>query len=76
MSPFIIAIILSAALLHAVWNAIVKTAVDRTTTLGLVAFGHVIPGGLCCRDRRTADIEAFCSFQDAVDAAQVQRRSS
>jgi len=43
MSPFIIAIILSAAVLHAVWNAIVKTAVDRTTTLGLVAFGHVLP---------------------------------
>ena len=46
MSPFIIAIILSAALLHAVWNAIVKTAADRTTTLGLVAFGHVIPGAV------------------------------
>lgn len=44
MSPFIIAIILSAALLHAVWNAIVKSAVDRTTTLGLVAVGHVLPG--------------------------------
>ncbi|MGB3242917.1 MAG: EamA family transporter [Sulfitobacter sp.] len=44
MSPSIIAIILSAALLHAVWNAIVKTAADRTTTLGLVAFGHVLPG--------------------------------
>ncbi|MGC1495734.1 MAG: EamA family transporter [Sulfitobacter sp.] len=44
MSLSIIAIILSAAVLHAVWNAIVKTAVDRTTTLGLVAFGHVLPG--------------------------------
>ncbi len=44
MSPFIIAIILSAALLHAIWNAIVKTAVDRTTTLGLVALGQVLPG--------------------------------
>ncbi|MEY8803472.1 hypothetical protein AB9K35_24635 [Leisingera sp. XS_AS12] len=44
MTPFVIAIILSAALLHAVWNAIVKTAADRTTTLGLVALGHVIPG--------------------------------
>jgi len=44
MSPFIIAIILSAAMLHAVWNAIVKTALDRTTTLGLVALGHVLPG--------------------------------
>lgn len=44
MSPFIVAIILSAALLHAVWNTIIKTAVDRTTTLGLVALGHVLPG--------------------------------
>lgn len=33
-------------MLHAVWNAIVKTAVDRTTTLGLVAFGHVLPGAV------------------------------
>ena len=46
MTPFIVAIILSAALLHAVWNAIVKTAADRTTTLGLVALGHVIPGAV------------------------------
>tara|TARA_R110002094_G_scaffold44397_3_gene56221 strand:+ start:1199 stop:2038 length:840 start_codon:yes stop_codon:yes gene_type:complete len=46
MSLSIIAIILSAALLHAVWNAIVKTAIDRTTTLGLVAFGHVLPGAV------------------------------
>ncbi len=46
MTPSIIAIILSAALLHAVWNAIVKTATDRTTTLGLVALGHVLPGAV------------------------------
>ncbi len=43
MTLFVILIILTAALLHAVWNAIVKTAADRTTTLGLVALGHVIP---------------------------------
>lgn len=46
MSPFVVAIILSAAILHAVWNAIVKTAGDRTTTLGLVAFGYVIPASV------------------------------
>ncbi|UWR96354.1 DMT family transporter [Phaeobacter inhibens] len=46
MTPFVIAIILSAALLHAIWNAIVKTATDRTTTLGLVALGHVLPGAV------------------------------
>lgn len=46
MSLSIIAIILSAALLHAIWNSIVKTAIDRTMTLGLVAFGHVLPGAV------------------------------
>lgn len=46
MTLFVILIILTAALLHAVWNAIVKTAADRTTTLGLVALGHVIPAGV------------------------------
>ncbi|MBE1281988.1 MAG: EamA family transporter [Rhodobacteraceae bacterium] len=46
MSIFVILVILSAALLHAIWNAIVKTATDRTTTLGLVALGHVIPAGV------------------------------
>ncbi|MBD3663683.1 hypothetical protein [Sulfitobacter aestuariivivens] len=44
MTPFIVALILSAALLHAVWNTIIKTAADRTATLGLVALGHVLPG--------------------------------
>lgn len=46
MSPFIVAIILSAALLHAVWNTIIKTAADRTTTLGLVALGQVLPAAV------------------------------
>lgn len=46
MTAFVVVIILSAAILHAVWNAIVKTAADRTTTLGLVALGHVIPGAV------------------------------
>ncbi|SPF78731.1 hypothetical protein ALP8811_02662 [Aliiroseovarius pelagivivens] len=44
MTTGIVLIILSAALLHATWNTIVKTAGDRTSTLGLVALGHVIPG--------------------------------
>lgn len=42
----IVVIVLGAALLHAVWNAIVKTAVDPTTTLGIVALGHVLPGAV------------------------------
>lgn len=46
MTLFVILIILSAALLHAVWNAIVKTAADRTTMLGLVALGQVLPAAV------------------------------
>jgi len=46
VSTFVIVIVLSAAMLHAVWNAIVKTAADRTIMLGLVALGHVIPGAV------------------------------
>jgi len=44
VSVFVILIVLAAALLHAVWNAMLKGAVDRTVALGLVALGHVIPG--------------------------------
>lgn len=32
--------------------------------------------GFCCMDRPTADIDAACTLQDVVNAAQVQRRSS
>jgi drug/metabolite transporter (DMT)-like permease len=59
MSPFIVAIILSAALLHAVWNTIVKTAADRTTTLGLVALGHVLPGAVMIAVLPLPSAEAF-----------------
>ncbi|NOE26468.1 DMT family transporter [Ruegeria sp. HKCCD6157] len=46
MTLFVVLIILLAALLHAVWNAIVKTAADRTTMLGLVALGQVLPAAV------------------------------
>lgn len=44
MSIDIFLIVLFAAFLHALWNAIVKGAADRTLVLGLVAVGHVVPG--------------------------------
>ncbi len=44
MSVEIFLIVLFAAFLHALWNAIVKGAGDRTLVLGLVALGHVVPG--------------------------------
>ncbi len=44
MTPLTVAIVLSAALLHAFWNAVVKGAGDKTVVLGLIALGHVVPG--------------------------------
>jgi drug/metabolite transporter (DMT)-like permease len=44
MSAGLVAIVLSAALLHAFWNAVVKGARDKTIVLGMIALGHVVPG--------------------------------
>lgn len=44
MSVEIFLVVLFAAFLHALWNAIVKGAGDRAIVLGLVAVGHVVPG--------------------------------
>jgi len=46
MSAGIVAIVLGAALLHALWNALVKGAHDKTVMLGLIALGHVVPGAV------------------------------
>lgn len=43
MSATVLLIVLLAALLHALWNALVKTSGDRAITLGLVATGHCLP---------------------------------
>lgn len=44
MSFLVFSVVLFAALMHAVWNAMVKGAEDRLIMLGLIAMGHVIPG--------------------------------
>lgn len=44
MTANIFFIVIFAAFLHALWNAIVKGAGDKTIVLGLVAAGHVLPG--------------------------------
>lgn len=36
-------IVLTAALLHAIWNALVKSSGDRAVSLGLVGLGHCLP---------------------------------
>jgi drug/metabolite transporter (DMT)-like permease len=43
VSATVLLIVLLAALLHALWNALVKTSGDRAITLGLVATGHCLP---------------------------------
>ncbi len=43
MSGGVLAVVLTAALMHATWNAVVKGAGDRMLTMGLVCLGHMIP---------------------------------
>lgn len=44
MSPLALVLVLSAAVMHASWNALVKGAADRAVTLAAVASMHVIGG--------------------------------
>ena len=43
---FAIGLILCAAVLHAVWNALVKGSADRVITLGLINLGHGLVGAV------------------------------
>jgi len=38
------ALVMTAAVLHATWNALLKGAGDRAVMLALISLGHVIPG--------------------------------
>lgn len=46
MSVAVFGIVLAAAFLHALWNAIVKGSTDRALMLGLIALGHAVPGAV------------------------------
>ncbi len=59
MSLGIVLIILAAAMLHATWNAIVKTAGDRTVMLGIVALGHTVPGAVMVAIFPLPSLDAF-----------------
>lgn len=41
MTPLVFLAVLSAAVLHATWNALVKGSVDKTASMGAVVLGHV-----------------------------------
>ena len=43
MSLSVLLIVLFAALLHALWNALVKGAGDRMLTMGFICLGHMLP---------------------------------
>ncbi len=45
-TQFAIGLILCAAVLHAVWNALVKGSADRVITLGLINLGHGLIGAV------------------------------
>ncbi len=42
-TTFAIVLVLSAAFLHAFWNAIIKGSSDRVLTMGLINLGHLLP---------------------------------
>lgn len=44
MSSSALAIVLFAAVLHAIWNALVKASTDRLAVMGLISAGHVLLG--------------------------------
>jgi hypothetical protein len=44
MSGFALALVLSAAGLHALWNALIKAAADRAIVLAAVSSVHVVAG--------------------------------
>ena len=46
MSNTALVMVLAAAVLHASWNAIVKGAGDRALAMAMVAFAHVLVGGI------------------------------
>lgn len=46
MSGGVIAVVLLSALMHATWNAMLKRSGDGAVTIGLIALGHAVPGGI------------------------------
>ena len=41
---FAVLLALVAAVLHAIWNAMVKNSSDRLLMMGFISIGHILPG--------------------------------
>jgi drug/metabolite transporter (DMT)-like permease len=59
LSAFALTIVLSAALLHASWNAIVKAASDRAVVLAAVASMHAVGGIILILIGNTPAVESW-----------------
>ena len=46
MSLFVFLTVMGAAILHAVWNALVKGAADKTVSMTAVVLGHAPLAGI------------------------------
>lgn len=46
MTTGVFGIVLLAAVMHATWNALVKSSADRAITLGFISLGHVVLGAV------------------------------
>ena len=44
MTILVFSLVLLAAALHAIWNAVIKGTGDKTIAIGLVALGHMVLG--------------------------------
>ena len=44
MTSLVFSLVLLAAALHAIWNAVIKGTGDKTIAIGLVALGHMVLG--------------------------------
>ncbi len=52
-------IVLTAAFLHASWNALIKTATDRLAVLGLLNVGHVVFGIILAANSQMPEIASW-----------------
>lgn len=59
MSGFALALVLSAAGLHALWNALIKAAADRSVVLAAVSSVHVVAGLALVLSSPTPTVESW-----------------
>ncbi|MFC6686740.1 hypothetical protein [Jhaorihella thermophila] len=59
MSPFVLLAVLGAALLHAGWNALIKTGASKQTSMLILTLGHAAIGALVVATRPVPALEVW-----------------